>query len=144
MGTLGGGTYTGTASPDLVNRAATQQQSQTSSKIGEQAALVRDYTKHLKRAMTEQETGSRAISRAMENIMGLVQTVLESTSVLAAESSAIVKSMDVVKHGSRESSFGVSDLNQMANTLSHESTLLKQELGRFTLPAGRGLTLTLS
>jgi len=115
--------------------AATQQQSQTSRKIGEQAAMVRDYTKHLKRAMSEQETGSRAISRAMENIMGLVQSVLESTSVLAAESSAIVKSMDVIKHGSRESSFGVSDLNQMANTLSHESTLLKQELGRFMLPA---------
>jgi methyl-accepting chemotaxis protein/ABC-type transport system substrate-binding protein len=115
--------------------AATQQQSLTSRKIGEQAALVRDYTKHLKRAMNEQETGSRAISRAMENIMGLVQTVLESTSILAAESSAIVKSMDVIKQGSRESSFGVTDLNQMANTLSHESTLLKQELGRFELPA---------
>jgi hypothetical protein len=28
LSTLGGGTYTGTASPDLVNRAATQQQSQ--------------------------------------------------------------------------------------------------------------------
>ena len=122
---------------------ATQQQSQTSRKIGEQAAMVRDYTKHLKRAMNEQETGSRAISRAMENIMGLVQNVLESTSVLAAESSAIVKSMDVIKQGSRESSFGVSDLNQMSNTLSHESTLLKQELGRFELPApNRGGTLT--
>lgn len=115
--------------------AATQQQSLTSRKIGEQASMVRDYTKHLKRAMSEQETGSRAISRAMENIMGLVQNVLESTSVLAAESSAIVKSMDVIKQGSRESSFGVSDLNQTANTLSHESTLLNQELGRFTLPA---------
>jgi methyl-accepting chemotaxis protein/ABC-type transport system substrate-binding protein len=123
--------------------AATQQQSQTSRKIGEQAAMVRDYTKHLKRAMNEQETGSRAISRAMENIMGLVQTVLESTSILATESSAIVKSMDVIKHGSRESNFGVADLNQMANTLSHESTLLKQELGRFTLPApNRGGKLT--
>jgi ABC-type transport system substrate-binding protein len=55
--------------------------------------------------------------------------------VLASESSAIVKSMDVVKHGSRESSFGVSDLNQMANSLSHESSLLNEELGRFTLPA---------
>src|SRR5438477_808652 len=114
--------------------AATQQQSQTSRKIGEQAAMVRDYTKHLKRAMNEQESGSRAISRAMQNIMGLVQNVLESTSVLAAESSAIVKSMDVVKQGSREASFGVTDLNQMANTLSHESTLLKQALGRFELP----------
>jgi oligopeptide transport system substrate-binding protein len=114
---------------------ATQQQSMTSRKIGEQASMVRDYTKHLKRAMGEQETGSRAISRAMENIMGLVQTVLESTSILATESSAIVKSMDVIKHGSRESNFGVADLNQMASTLSHESTLLKQELGRFTLPA---------
>jgi methyl-accepting chemotaxis protein/ABC-type transport system substrate-binding protein len=114
---------------------ATQQQSQTSRKIGEQASMVRDYTKHLKRAMGEQETGSRAISRAMENIMGLVQTVLESTSVLAAESSAIVKSMDVINKGSRESSFGVADLNQMAGSLSHESTLLKQELSRFQLPA---------
>lgn len=122
---------------------ATQQQSQTSRKIGEQASMVRDYTKHLKRAMGEQETGSRAISRAMENIMGLVQSVLESTSVLAAESSAIVKSMDVIKQGSRESNFGVADLNQMAGTLSHESTLLKQELARFTLPAPhRGGTVT--
>jgi methyl-accepting chemotaxis protein/ABC-type transport system substrate-binding protein len=125
--------------------AATQQQSQTSRKIGEQAAMVRDYTKHLKRAMNEQETGSSAISRAMENIMGLVQTVLESTSILAAESSAIVKSMDVIKQGSRESNFGVADLNQMANTLSHESTLLKQELERFTLPApNRGGKLSTS
>jgi methyl-accepting chemotaxis protein/ABC-type transport system substrate-binding protein len=114
---------------------ATQQQSQTSRKIGQQASMVRDYTKHLKRAMSEQESGSRSISRAMENIMGLVQSVLESTSVLAAESSAIVKSMDVIKQGSRESSFGVADLNQMSNTLSHESTLLKQEVNRFTLPA---------
>jgi methyl-accepting chemotaxis protein/ABC-type transport system substrate-binding protein len=114
--------------------AATQQQSTTSAKIGEQAAMVRDYTKHLKRAMSEQESGSRAISRAMENIMGLVQNVLESTSVLAAESSAIVKSMDVIQSGSRESHFGVADLNLMASTLSHESTLLKQELGRFVLP----------
>jgi len=123
--------------------AATQQQSQTSRKIGEQAAMVRDYTKHLKRAMGEQETGSRAISRAMENIMGLVQSVLESTSVLAAESSAIVKSMDVIKTGSRESSFGVTELNQMSNTLSHESTLLKQELGRFSLPqANEGGSVT--
>ena len=63
--------------------SATQQQSQTSRKVGEQTSMVRDYTKHLKRAMSEQETGSRAISRAMENIMGLVQNVLESTSVLA-------------------------------------------------------------
>src|ERR1051325_6948579 len=113
---------------------ATQQQSHPSRKIGEQAAMVRDYTKHLKRAMNEQETGSRAISRAMEKIMGLVQSVLESTAVLAAESSAIVKSMGVINTGSRESSFGVTDLNQMANTLSHESTLLAQELGRFRLP----------
>jgi methyl-accepting chemotaxis protein/ABC-type transport system substrate-binding protein len=125
---------------------ATQQQSQTSRKIGEQASLVRDYTKHLKRAMGEQETGSRAISRAMENIMGLVQNVLESTSVLAAESSAIVKSMGVIRQGSRESNFGVADLNQMAGTLSHESTLLQQELGRFQLPApnvgGKATTAT--
>jgi methyl-accepting chemotaxis protein/ABC-type transport system substrate-binding protein len=122
---------------------ATQQQSTTSRKIGEQAAMVRDYTKHLKRAMSEQESGSRAISRAMENIMGLVQQVLESTSVLAAESSAIVKSMDVIQQGSRESNFGVADLNQMATTLSHESTLLEQELGRFTLPeANRGGSIT--
>src|ERR1051326_8828069 len=122
---------------------ATQQQSQTSRKIGEQAATVRDYTKHLKRAMTEQESGSRAISRAMQNIMGLVQNVLESTSVLATESSAIVKSMSVVAQGSREASFGVTDLNQMANTLSHESTLLKQELGRFDLPTpNEGGTVT--
>jgi methyl-accepting chemotaxis protein/ABC-type oligopeptide transport system substrate-binding subunit len=115
--------------------AATQQQSQTSRKIGEQAAMVRDYTKHLKRAMGEQETGSRSISRAMQNIMGLVQNVLESTSVLASESAAIVKSMHVIQQGSREASFGVTDLYQMANTLSHESTLLNQELGRFDLPA---------
>ena len=122
---------------------ASQQQSQTSRKIGMQASMVSDYTKHLKRAMSEQESGSRAISRAMENIMGLVQSVLESTSVLATESSAIVKSMDVINQGSRESSFGVSDLNQMANTLSHESTLLKQELGRFSLPApNRGGAVT--
>jgi methyl-accepting chemotaxis protein/ABC-type oligopeptide transport system substrate-binding subunit len=114
--------------------SATQQQSQTARKVGEQTSMVRDYTKHLKRAMAEQETGSRAISRAMENIMGLVQNVLESTSVLATESSAIVKAMSVIQQSTRESNVSIGDLNQMANTLSHESTLLNSELDRFTLP----------
>ena len=114
--------------------SATQQQSQTARKVGEQTSMVRDYTKHLKRAMSEQETGSRAISRAMENIMGLVQTVLESTSVLATESSAIVKAMGVIQQATRESNVSIGDLNQMANSLSHESTLLNSELGRFKLP----------
>jgi peptide/nickel transport system substrate-binding protein/oligopeptide transport system substrate-binding protein len=114
--------------------SATQQQSQTARKVGEQTSMVRDYTKHLKRAMSEQETGSRAISRAMENIMGLVQNVLESTSVLATESSAIVKSMGVIQQATRESNVSIGDLNQMANTLSQESSLLNSELDRFTLP----------
>ena len=116
---------------------ATQQQSQTSRKVGEQASLVRDYTKHLKRAMAEQEHGSRSISTAMQNVSGLVQQVLEATSVLASESSSIVKAMEVIQHGSRESSFGVSDLNQMSSALSHESSLLNQELNRFELPTPR-------
>ncbi|MGZ7078998.1 MAG: ABC transporter substrate-binding protein, partial [Thermoanaerobaculia bacterium] len=121
---------------------ATQQQSQTSRRIGEQAAMVRDYMKHLKGATGEQAHGSRGIARAMENIMSLVQSVLEATSVLAAESSAIVKSMTTVQGGARESAFGVSELNQLASTLSHESNLLNQELGRFSLPiATEGGTL---
>ncbi len=116
---------------------ATQQQSQTSHKLGEQAATVRDYTKHLKRAMSEQESGSRAISRAMQNIMGSVANVLESMSVLTTESAAIVHAMNVIQQGTRESNFGVADVSQMANTLRHESGLLNQELGRFTLPQPR-------
>jgi methyl-accepting chemotaxis protein/ABC-type transport system substrate-binding protein len=127
--------------------SATQQQSQTSRKVGEQASLVRDYTKHLKRAMEEQEHGSRSITTAMQNVSGLVQQVLEATSVLASESAAIVKAMNVIQSGSRESSFGVSDLNLMASALSHESALLNQELNRFSLPTpregGRAVTSTI-
>src|SRR5205823_4067501 len=88
--------------------SATQQQSQTARKTGEQAVVVRDYTKHLKRAMAEQESGSRAISRAMENEMGLVQSVLESTSVLATESAAIVKAMAVIQLATREPNISIS------------------------------------
>ncbi|HUP48239.1 MAG TPA: ABC transporter substrate-binding protein [Thermoanaerobaculia bacterium] len=117
--------------------AATQQQSHTARKVGDQASMVRDYTTHLKRAMAEQEQGSRAMSTAMQNISGLVQQVLEATSVLASESAAIVKAMSVIQSGSRETSFGVSDLNQMAGALSHESALLNQELSRFALPTPR-------
>jgi methyl-accepting chemotaxis protein/ABC-type transport system substrate-binding protein len=125
---------------------ATQQQSQTARKTGEQAVVVRDYTKHLKRAMGEQESGSRAISRAMENVMGLVQSVLESTSILATESSAIVKAMAVIQLATRESNISIVDLNQTASTLSQESSLLSQELDRFNLPTphegGRVVTAT--
>ena len=123
--------------------SAAQEQSQTARKVGEQAMSVRDFTKHLRRAMAEQESGSVAIGRAMQNISGLVQSVLQAISVLATESSAIVKAMDIVQHGSRETSFGVSDLNGMANALSHETSLLNQELTRFTLPKpDEGGTLT--
>lgn len=122
---------------------ATQQQSQTSSKLGEQAAMVMDYMKHLKRAMGEQESGSRAIGQAMENIMTAVSTVVDATNTLAKESAAIVDSISVVEEGARESAFSVSDLNQMANTLRHESTLLTQELDSFELPkAQRGGMIT--
>jgi methyl-accepting chemotaxis protein/ABC-type transport system substrate-binding protein len=114
--------------------AATQQQSQTSRKVGEQAATVRDTTRHLKRATTEQETGSRAIGRAMQNIMGLVQRVHESIAVLGTESAAIVHAMRTIEEATRESNVSIADLNQMAGTLTHESALLNQELGRFTLP----------
>ncbi|HEX7421639.1 MAG TPA: ABC transporter substrate-binding protein [Thermoanaerobaculia bacterium] len=113
--------------------AATQEQSQTARQVGEQAGVVRDTTRHLKRAMAEQESGSQSISKAMQNVAGLVQAVLEASSVLATESAAIVKSMNVIQQGSREASFGVSDLNQMSGALSHESALLNQELSRFSL-----------
>jgi methyl-accepting chemotaxis protein/ABC-type oligopeptide transport system substrate-binding subunit len=116
---------------------ATQQQSTTSRKLGEQAAVVRDYTKHLKRAMEEQETGSRAISRAMDNIMSAVSTVSGSMGVLAKESAAIVGSTGGVAAGTRETNFIVADLNQMANSLRHESSLLSSELFRFRLPQAR-------
>ncbi|HUP65530.1 MAG TPA: ABC transporter substrate-binding protein [Thermoanaerobaculia bacterium] len=118
--------------------SATQQQSATSRELGEQAAVVRDYTGHLRRAMEEQESGSRSISRAMENIMTAVSHVTESTAVLGTESAAIVQSMKSIEHGTRESNFVVADLNQMANSLRHESSLLGQELQRFTLPSPRG------
>ncbi len=137
----GRGSQTATAAIEEVTRmvqqtaAATQQQSQTSATIGEQASRVRDYTKHLKRAMNEQATGSRSISQAMENIMSNVATVAESTAVLASESAAIVTSMEAIQQGTRESNFSVSDLNQMAGTLRHESSLLSQELQKFKLPA---------
>ncbi|MDX1583967.1 MAG: methyl-accepting chemotaxis protein, partial [Thermoanaerobaculia bacterium] len=122
---------------------ATQEQSQTSQKLGEQASLVMDYTKHLKRAMGEQESGSRAIGQAMENIMTAVSTVVEAANTLGKESAAIVDSISVVEEGARESNFSVSDLNQMANTLRHESTLLTQELENFSLPrAHRGGSVT--
>ena len=114
--------------------SATQQQSQTSRKIGEQAAMVRDYMKHLKHATTEQARGSQGIARAMENIMSLVQGVVEATAVLATESATIVRSMTTVQTGARETSFGVTELNQLSSTLNHESNLLNGELARFTLP----------
>ncbi|HVT01781.1 MAG TPA: ABC transporter substrate-binding protein [Thermoanaerobaculia bacterium] len=126
--------------------AATQEQSITSRKIGEQTGTVRDYTKHLKRAMQEQETGSRAISQAMENIMAAVGTVVSSTSVLSTESGTIVQAMTTIQQGTRESNFTVADLSQMANTLRQESSLLSQELLRFRLPkaerGGRLVTAT--
>jgi peptide/nickel transport system substrate-binding protein/oligopeptide transport system substrate-binding protein len=51
----------------------------------------------------------------------------------------------VVQQTTRESNVSISDLNQMSNTLSHESTLLGSELSRFTLPSpSEGGTLTTS
>ncbi|MHB0968632.1 MAG: ABC transporter substrate-binding protein [Thermoanaerobaculia bacterium] len=122
---------------------ATQQQSATARKVGEQTAVVRDYTKHLKRATQEQETGSRAIGRAMENIMTAVNSVADSTKVLASESASIVTAMNAVEKASRESAYVVADLNHMAGTLRQGSALLGQELERFTLPKPvRGGTIT--
>lgn len=113
---------------------ATQQQSATARKVGEQTAVVRDYTKHLKRATQEQESGSQSIGRAMENIMTAVNGVADSTSVLASESAAIVAAMIAVETASRESAYVVADMNHMAGTLRQGSALLGQELERFTLP----------
>lgn len=120
----------------MVQQTATaaQEQSTTSRKIGEQAATVRDYTKHLRRALEEQQSGSVSISRAMDNIMNAVATVFEGTTILANMSSSIVSEMQVIEKETRESNFSVSDLSQMANTLRQEAALLQQELRRFSLP----------
>jgi methyl-accepting chemotaxis protein/ABC-type transport system substrate-binding protein len=120
----------------MVQQTATaaQEQSLTSTKIGEQASAVRDYTKHLRRALEEQQGGSRAISQAMENIMSAVATVFDSMSVLASKSSSIVTEMAVVRTTARDSSFAVADLGHMASSLRHESSLLNQELRRFRMP----------
>jgi ABC-type transport system substrate-binding protein len=94
--------------------------------------------------MEEQESGSRAIGQAMENIMTAVSTVVGSTSILSAESGSIVKSAKAVERGTREANLSVSDLTVMANTLRHESSLLSQQLDRFTLstPAKGGSITT--
>src|SRR5947207_13355242 len=92
--------------------SATQQQSQTARKVGEQAVVVRDYTKHLKRAMSEQESGSRAISKAMENVMDLVQSVPQSTSILATEGAACAKALTVIRLDSRDSTVPLGAPNQ--------------------------------
>src|SRR5207249_4654775 len=89
---------------------------------------------HLKRATSEQESGSRAIGRAMQIIMALVQRVQESITILGTESAAIVHSMAIIEQATRETNVSIADLNRMAGTLTHESTLLNQELGRFNLP----------
>jgi len=113
---------------------ATQQQSDTSKEIGAQAARVRDYTKHLQRAMEEQQSGSQTIARAMDAIMGAVTAVVESTSVLSTESASIVRAMGVNFRAAGESAFSVSELNQMANVLHHETSLFENELSKFQLP----------
>lgn len=113
--------------------AATQEQSRTSVTIGEQATMVRDYTKHLRRAMEEQESGSQSISHAMENILSAVTTVAQSTGVLRSESVSVIRSMQIIEEGKQESDSAVADLNHLADTLRHESSLLRQELQRFKL-----------
>lgn len=125
---------------------AAQEQSQTSMQIGSQASTVRDYTKHLRRALEEQQGGSRAISQAMDNIMSAVQEVLQSASVLGSRSSSIVDQTRVVEQAARDSNFSVADLNQMSNRLRQQATLLNQEIQRFMLAApargGRLVTST--
>ncbi|HSN69621.1 MAG TPA: ABC transporter substrate-binding protein [Thermoanaerobaculia bacterium] len=75
--------------------------------------------------------------------MSAVSAVSGSMGVLASESAAIVKSTRGVDTGTRESNFIVADLNQMANSLRHESSLLSSELHRFRLPvAHQGGTIT--
>ena len=63
--------------------------------------------------------------------MRLVQNVLESTSVLATESSAIVRAMDDIQQATRESNVRRRAISIRWPTRSaHESTLLQQELAR--------------
>lgn len=113
---------------------ATQQQAHTSQKVGEQASVVLDHMKHLQRALIEQESGSRAIGEAMENIMSAVSSVRDATTTLTTESARIVDGMSFVEEGARENSFAVGDLFRLANTLRHEANLLGGELGAFILP----------
>src|SRR6266850_1982401 len=81
------------------------------------------------KATEEQSRGSAAATAAIEEVTKMVQTTASATQQQSQRS--------------RESSFGVSDLHQMANTLSHESNLLNQELNRFTLPvANEGGSVT--
>lgn len=113
---------------------STVEQSRTSQEIGRQASTVRDYTKTLKKALSEEEAGSRAISDAIDGMSSAISEVQSSTTALGASSAAIVSAMAAVEQGARESDVVVSALNGTAATLRHGAGVLQAELGRFTLP----------
>lgn len=113
---------------------STVEQSKTSQEIGRQATTVRDYTKTLRKALLEEEAGSRAISDAIESMTTSINEVQESAAALGLSSAAIVSAMASVEQGARESDVVVSALNGTAATLRHGAGVLQAELRRFTLP----------
>jgi methyl-accepting chemotaxis protein/ABC-type transport system substrate-binding protein len=116
---------------------ATQQQSDTSRQIGEKADRVRDFADRVESAMREQQTGARAITESVEQVTDSVQHVLEAMELLARQREEIGRAISQVDTSSRESSFVVSSLAQMAGGLQQGATLLSGELGRFKLPEVR-------
>lgn len=116
---------------------ATAQQSATSTKIGQQASTVRDFSIALRRAVDEQRMGSAAINSAIENIQVAITEIHGSLTSLTDQSTAIVDAMSGVESATRETTVAVSSLNRTAATLRQESGVLGSELQRFKLPEPR-------
>jgi methyl-accepting chemotaxis protein len=124
---------------------ATGSQARNCDQIIASAQQMKDLAIMVKKATEEQSSGTRLISSASNDSMKMARNITDATREEARGSELIVKSIDAVSQATSQNLEVFAQLEEMVGTLSDNSRLLQDELGRFRIetngasaPAGEG------
>ncbi|HWP47451.1 MAG TPA: methyl-accepting chemotaxis protein [Candidatus Limnocylindrales bacterium] len=110
---------------------ATAEQSKGSGQIVQATETMKDMTHQVKRATQEQAQGSDRVVRATEDIQGQISRLLALTQSQERESERVVTAMENIKKISYSNIENISQMNDIAKTLTEQINILNQQIAKF-------------
>ncbi len=110
---------------------AIKQQTAGASQLAEASESMRDIASHGKLSTAEQAKGSRQINVSMENIRMMIERIDDATREQTLRSRQVVEAVSNLRTIADNNAMRAADLDRVVESLSLQTTTLKEEVGAF-------------